>query len=446
MNRMEEYEAMTWALEMVPASDPVGKALRRQRRRSRIRRSISSLAAVLCIFVGLINTSESVSAACRELPLLREVVETLTFNPSLRLAIENEFIQMVGQEQSLDGVTGRVEYLIVDQKQVNIFYTLTAQDGQLLDATPELLDLEGNRIRAGIMSYGAPEEADGIRKIVVDFVEENVPDQLRLQLKVRAVGGHTVETPLTSVEDEWDITEPEVLTELCFDLQFDPQYTAQGRTVDIHQTIELDGQSVTVTDMEIYPTHLRINVQEAESNTAWLKSLRFYLELENGTQMQTISDGISATGSTAAPSMVSYRAESPYFYEADCLRLIITGADFLDKDREMVKIDLKAGTCDFLPEGVSLHEVRQTAKGTTLTFWMAQTEESHVQLLSGVYYSPEGTEYFCGHMSSTVADENGFDDETYYLDDYTESEVMVKLTYSRFWTPETPLIVKLTEG
>lgn len=445
MNRLEEYASLLAQMEAVPVSDPVGNAVRRQRRRSRFYRSMCSLAAVLCVFVGLINLSPAVSAACRELPLLKELVEALTFNPSLRLAVENEYIQMVGQEQSIDGVTGRVEYLIVDQKQINLFYTLTAQDGQLLDATPELLDLDGNRIKAGIMSYGAPGEADGIRKIVVDFVDETVPDQLRLQLKVRAVGSHSVEAPVVSVEDEWDITEPEILTVLSFDLQFDPKFTAQGRTVNVNQTIELDGQSITVTDMDIYPTHLRINIQEAEDNTAWLKSLRFYLELENGTQIQTISDGISATGSTTTPSMVSYRAESPFFYEADCLRLVITGADFLDKDRETVRIDLETGDCDFLPQGISLHEVKQTAKGTTLTFWMPQTEESHVQLLSGVYYGPDGTEYYCGRMSSTVAMGNGFDDETYYLDDYTQSEVVVKLNYSRFWTPDTPLVVELTE-
>lgn len=446
MNRMEEYASLLAQMEVVPASEPVGKALRRNRRRHHVQRALSGVAAMLCVFIGIINLSPAVSAGCRELPLLKELVEVLTFNPSLRLAIENEYIQMVGQEQSRDGVTGRVEYLIVDQKQINIFYTLTAQDGQLLDATPELLDRDGNRVKAGIMSYGAPKEEDGIRKIVVDFVEENVPDQLRLQLKVRAIGSHAVEAPVASVEDEWDITEPEILTELEFELQFDPQYTAQGRTVNIQQTIELDGQSITVTDMDIYPTHLRINIQEAEDNTAWLKNLRFYLELENGTQMQIVSNGISATGSTTTPSMVSYRAESPFFYEADCLRLVITGADFLDKDRETVKINLKTGECDFLPQGITLHEVKQTAKGTNLTFWMPQTEESHAQLLSGVYYGPDGTEYFCGHMSSTVATENGFDDETYYLDDYTQSEVMVKLTYSRFWTPDTPLVVELTEG
>lgn len=446
MNRMQEYEEMMRNLEAVPASDPVKKALRRRNRRNSIRRSISCLAVVFGIFVGMINFSPSVSAACRELPLLKEMVEALTFSPSLRLAIENEYIQMVGQEQTADGVVCRVEYLIVDQKQVNFFYTLTSQDGTLLDATPEVFNADGSRLQGTILSYGAPAEADGIRQIVLDFVDEMVPDQLRLNFKVRAVEEHTVTAPADALqESEWDITEPEVLVELSFDLQFDPQYTEQGRTVAVNQKVELDGQTITVTDMEIYPTHLRINVREEEENTAWLKNLRFYLEMENGTKVQTFSDGITATGSTKTPSMVSYRAESTYFYDADCLWLVITGADFLEKDKDIVHIDLNTMESDQLPQGVILHEVQQTASGTKVTFWIPETEESHAQLLSGVYYGPDGEEYYCGHMSSTVANENGYQDETYYLDDYLQSEVLVKLTYSDFWTPEHPVSITLTE-
>lgn len=446
MNRMQEYEEMMQNLETVPASDPVQKALRRRSRRRSIGRSISCLAVVFGIFVGIINCSPSVSAACRELPLLKELVEALTFSPSLRLAIENEYIQMVGQEQTDNGVVCRVEYLIVDQKQVNIFYTLTSQDGTLLDATPEVFNPDGSHLRSSILSFGAPKEKDGIRQIVLDFVDETVPDQLRLSFQVRAVGDHTATAPVdTPEESEWDISAPDVLAELSFDLEFDPNYTQKGRTVAVNQQVELDGQSITVTDMEIYPTHLRLNVQEAEENTAWLKNLRFYLELENGTKVQTVSDGITATGSTTTPSMVSYRAESTYFYDADCLRLVITGADFLEKDKEVVHMDLVTMETDPLPQGVVLHEVQQTSSGTKVTFFIADTEESHAQLLSGVYYGPDGEEYYCGHMSSTVASENGYRNETYYLDDYLQSEVLVKLTYSSFWTPEHPVSITLTE-
>ena len=161
MNRMEEYEAMLSQLEQIPQSDPVARAVaRRARNKNRIVRPILSAAAVFCLFVGMINLSPTVSAACREIPLLKELVELLTFNPSLRIAIENDYVQMVTQEQTKDGIAGRVEYLIVDQKQVNIFYTLTSEDYDCLDATPEVRGADGEAPQV-VASYGGlPEEAD----------------------------------------------------------------------------------------------------------------------------------------------------------------------------------------------------------------------------------------------------------------------------------------------
>ena len=169
MNRMEEYEAMMARMETVPASDPVGKARARLRRRQWALRPLAAVAAAFGIFVGLLNLSPTVSAACRTLPLLRELVELLTFNPSLRIAIEHDYVQMVGMEQTKDGVEARVEYLIVDQKQVNIFYTLSSQTGGALDATPELCYEDGTYVSACVSGGGLYENGE-LRQITVDFM------------------------------------------------------------------------------------------------------------------------------------------------------------------------------------------------------------------------------------------------------------------------------------
>ena len=343
MNRMEEYEAMVTQLETVPISDPVAKAKKRWRRSRAVRRSVAGLAAAFGVFVGMINLSPAVSAACRELPFLKEVVALLTFNPSLRMAIEHDYVQMVGQEQTKDAVTGRVEYLIVDQKQVNVFFTLTSETYDWLDATPEITGMNGEHFQTAMSYGGLPEEADALRQLTIDFVEENVPDELKLMLRVRNVESRygVAEAPTAQVGENWpEENTPEILTELTFDLKFDPQYTAQGRTEVLNRTVEVGGQKITITDMEVYPTHIRINIQEDERNSAWINSLRFYLELEDGNRIEKISNGISATGSATTPSMVSYRAESSYFYDADCIRLCITGADLLDKEREKIYVNL----------------------------------------------------------------------------------------------------------
>lgn len=458
MNRMEEYEALMARLEEVPQTDPVAHALERQKRERtrsrRIWRPLATVAAVFCVFVGMINLSPTVSAVCREIPFLEELVEMLTFNPSLRIAIEHDYVQMMEQEQTKDGVTARVEYLIVDQKQVNVFYTLSSEIYTALDATPDVFGADGQGLPVGISYGGIVEDQEELRQITIDFVEEDVPDYMKLTLKLVDHGSYVKEEPLTQVgeEDLPQHDEPEFFTELSFDLHFDPKFTAQGKTVDLNKTVELDGQKITVTDMEVYPTHIRINVEEDASNTAWLTSLRFYLELEDGNRIETISNGIFATGSTDSPSMVSYRAESSYFYEAECIRLCITSADFLDKEREEVHIDLKTLESDPLPQGVKLWSAVERKSGMELTFLVEETGVNHVQVLSSTYYDMEGNEYHCGSWGTGMSyyDEAseeqypGWGYETYYLEDFYEKEGIFKVHYTHFWIPDEPVIVELT--
>jgi len=450
MNRMEEYKRVLEDLERVPESDPVGNARRRHRKVRSLYRPLVAAAAVFLVFFGMINLSPTVSATFQNVPVLKELVQILTFNPSLRLAVEHDYVQIMDLQQQDQDITARIEYLIVDQKQINIFFRLSSDTHESLSATPEILTADGHYLLAGVSYGGVFEEQDELRQITVDFVEDTVPEQLRLKLDVYANAAMFAEAPVES-EDLWDIPEERNgLATFDFLLKFDPLFTAQGRIVDVNQKIEIDGQQITVTDMEIYPTHIRINVKEAETNSAWLTSLRFYLELDDGRRIEKVSNGISATGSTDTPSMVSYRAESSFFYHADSIRLIVTGADFLNKAEEKLHVNLKELTCDPLPEHVSLHSVKKGNGSTLLTFLIKEDGLDHVQLLSHSYWSPSGTEYHINRYTSTMLyDEDtgeqleGYQEEGYYLDGYLQDEVWVKLNYSSVWTPQSPVVVEL---
>lgn len=456
MNRMDEYKAMLEELEPIPNSNSVQKAFRRRNRKKAVVRTMGSLAAVLCLFVGSINLSPSVAAACKEIPFLAELTELLTFHPSLQEAVENDYIQLVGQEQTQNDITARIEHLIVDQKQVTIFYRLHSEVYHVLSATPDVLSVDGEPVRASISSGGLYEEDNELRDITIDFMEEDVPDTLNLTLSIHDNGIYETgiyETEPTSYagQMEEELARPKPIAEMTFRLGFDPNFTEQGRTVTLDQNVVLDGQTITVTDMEIYPSHIRINIEEAEENTAWLKSLRFYLETEDGRRVEKISNGISATGTLDNPSMTSYRAESTYFYDADAIRLVITGADFLDKDKELVHINLKTLEHDELPEGVEIASAKKTSKGWILEMKIRATEENHTQLFSSLYTDLVGTEYDIHRYSCTMEwydEETGesnpdWETETYFLDGFEEDEVMMKLLYSRTWNPETPVVVAL---
>ena len=140
MSRNEEYAALLAELEQTPAEleTTVDRALRRERAAGKKRRafgiSAAGLAACFGAFILLVNLSMPFARACGNIPVLRELAKAVSWSPSLSAAVENEYVQPIGQSQTVNGITATIEYVIVDQKQLNIFFTLNADDYDNLNA------------------------------------------------------------------------------------------------------------------------------------------------------------------------------------------------------------------------------------------------------------------------------------------------------------------------
>lgn len=178
MTRNEEYQALLQELETTPAAldGAVERALRRRKRDRRLRLfgvPAGSLAACFAAFVLLVNLFPPFARACGSVPVLRELAQAVAWSPSLSAAVENDYVQPIGQSQTVNGVTATVEYVIVDRKQLNIFYTL--------DYAPDLGPMWADcRITPGDGSAG---DAGGGRRspgelveIKRDFVDGTCPD------------------------------------------------------------------------------------------------------------------------------------------------------------------------------------------------------------------------------------------------------------------------------
>ena len=125
MNRMEEYQALRATAEQPAAGleDTLTRARKRlRRRRAMVLRPLTGLAACFAVFVVLVNFCAPVAYACSKVPGLRELAEAVTFSRSLTDAVNNEYVQPIDLKQTKNGITASVEYLIVDQKQVNVFF------------------------------------------------------------------------------------------------------------------------------------------------------------------------------------------------------------------------------------------------------------------------------------------------------------------------------------
>ena len=313
MNRMDEYTALLAELEQTPEAlnDTVSKALDRknalQKKRRILRTSLGGFAACFAAFVLLVNLSMPFARACGRIPVLSALAKAVSWSPSLSAAVENDYVQPMELSQFQNGITARVEYLIVDRKQVDVFFSIASDEYQHLDLDHPKLTVPGEQggYSTALSSYGV--ENGDLIDFQINFVDRDVPDHLTMTFGVydekdqydesgapipeQAFGDYGDELLSDSQKEKH-----EILATFTFELEFDPTYTAKGTVINVGETFLLDGQSVTLTEAEIYPTHLRLNFDYDPANTAWLTELNFYLENERGGRCNGIVNGISATG------------------------------------------------------------------------------------------------------------------------------------------------------
>ena len=162
MNRMDEYTALLAELEQTPEEldHTVNKALNRKNALRKKRRFFSTalggLAACFAAFVLLVNLSTPFARACGRIPLLADLAKAVSWSPSLSAAVENDYVQPLRLSQSQNGITARVEYLIVDRKQVDVFFSIRSDDHAHLDLDHPTLTVPGTQegYASSFSSYG----------------------------------------------------------------------------------------------------------------------------------------------------------------------------------------------------------------------------------------------------------------------------------------------------
>lgn len=453
MNRMDEYQALMAELDRnVPALETtLNRANQRKRKRNkRILRPAAGLAACFAVFVLLVNFCAPVAYACSLIPGLKELAAAVTFSRSLTDAVDNEYVQTMELSQTENDITAEIAYLIVDQKQVNVFYRLDSEVYAELAADPDVDSVDGENLPCSVGSndFGLPNGE--LQSVTIDFVEEDVPGSLKLKLQVYS---NSITTPLEAPAAEerdiyFDIPDgPDYLAEFEFVLEFDPKFTAAGKIFPVNQTVILEGQEITITDIEVYPSHMRVDIAESSENTAWLRRLDFYIETDWGMKFTPVSNGITATGSGDSESMVSYRADSTYFYEAEHLKLVITGAKWLRKDMQTTYLNLVTGETGELPEGATFVSAEKEGSDWVVTFHGALSEDQPMyQHFGSSFYDAEGKQYEINMWSHRYGEPSDEGNITYFVDqfplkNYPYDEVWLSPAYSHEWTADDLIVV-----
>ncbi|MGI6028276.1 MAG: DUF4179 domain-containing protein [Candidatus Heteroscillospira sp.] len=440
-NRNDEMRSLLSELEQTPPELEYtltrAKAKMRSRKIRRFLTPVGSLCALALSFVLLVNVSPTFASACSGIPLVGKLAEAVDFSPSLTAAIENEFIQRVDEEQTDNGVTCRVLGVIVDRKQLNIFFTLQSRDGTDFGSDMEILAPDGSYLEG--ISHGGAWRGDenGIYKKTVDFFDENMPGELIFRVMAMEDG----ENQRASFD---------------FQLKFDPYFTSKGEVLPVNESFELEGNRFTVTDIELYPTQMRINIASDGENSAYLEGLDYTVTDEQGNVYKPVKNGISAVGDPEG-GLGAFVLDSPYFYGSSSLKLSITGAEWLDKDYERTYVDLKNQTAENLPYDTEFLYVRRSGSGWNVAFKVlsrgGDDDYNFHQVFSSRYYDAGGNEYFTGGNSCTIGwedpvtgeqhDEERYFTEELFLTDFPGTEVWLEPGYTSKTELSAPVEIQL---
>ena len=433
MNRMQEYRALLSALEQ--EAPQMTRSLLRARQRRRRQRWIRPAAAAAGVWIGfvlLVNWSVPVAQACARVPVLRELAQAVQFSRALSQAVQHDYAQQIALEKTQEAVTARVEYVIVDQKQVNIFYRVTGGTDQAVWSSASVQDAQ--QLPKTIVGGTTHGDSGALERVTVDYMDADVPDQIRLTIDVYAR-----ENPEKAPQAAQRITQFE------FDLAFDPAFTAQGTIVPVHETLTLDGQRFTVESLAIYPTHMRVTLLEDAHNTAYLVGLSFHVLADE--QRLDPAGTVTAVGGENTQSMLTYWCDSPYFDSAQHLQLVVTGAQLLDREQPWVQVDLANGRMEQAPEGMSLTRVEKTQDGWIVTVQApGPADGTQEMLINRQYRDAQGVVYQMDQWSvggSASAPHQIV--QTCFLTDYDQDLVWLCPRVSRFFAAPQPIVLEIPQ-
>ncbi len=376
MDRNEEYTMLSTELTELPdALSTSEQRVMARLKREKIRRLTTTLSGAVMsvlIFILVVNVFPTAAYALGKIPFIAPLAKAVAFSPSLKAAVENKYVQPVELEQTVNGITCRIEYLITDPTQVNVFYTLTSADPMIADVEMIFED-DATEPRLTGTTNRMNELDDGLRGITLKLFNRFLPKKFKLKVSVYESSDsfNTAEHAETIQQAGFPVRDYKA--EFVFDMDIDSRFISKSEIIMVHAPFEIDGQTIYLDRADIYPTHMRIRLSAAEENTAWLTGMRFYAENEKGERFEATGD---TTNASKSPMIEWCALESSYFANSKTLTLYITGADWINKKNNLVKLDLVNVKSENIPEGVQFTSAERKGDDWHLTF-TAKTEKAY---------------------------------------------------------------------
>lgn len=341
MNRNHEYDTLLRQLEQTPPEleHTVQRAKSRAKKRHlRWLALPAAAAAVFAAFVVMVNTSVSFAYAMADIPVLGDLmafVEYSRYMADIRSAVKNDHAKVIGQQQTVDGLTVTVEYAIVDPWQIDLFVRTENENENLPYTRLELSASQSDD------SFSFREDENGwLRRYVLNFYDGDIPRDLSLQFQA---------WPAELVNED-SVEEPIVFD---FNIAIEEKSISPVRTVEIGQWITNGDQRIWLDRLEITRSQTWLVMDGAPENSAWLSATQIWVRDENGdSTAPTFERGTDESG-----EYIVSLGKNLWNFDSDQLQLNFKYLLWESKDTTEVVIDTVSKTAVGLPDWLTLEDI-----------------------------------------------------------------------------------------
>ena len=300
-----------------------GKRARNKRRKWKPWMYTGIAAAILFVgFVYLVNASPAFAAYVSKVPGLEGFVDIINADKSIKSAVENDYMEPIGISQEKDGIKVTLDAAIKDESGMVLFYTIEAlrdiQGGSfelkdLADGKGESL-LEGAAYSVGGPVHNLKKGEKLSRTLDFNFIDFTKVKQYNLKLH---------------------------LYEQEFNFSFTLQKNAKKEVYDINRTVLVDGQSITVKAVTLYPLRADVHIEvDVERNSKVLYSFEDLRLVDGRGKIWGSAVGLIASGNNEDKHLY---LQSSYFDRPEELYLEFNRIQAMDKGRAKIVIDTETG-------------------------------------------------------------------------------------------------------
>ena len=435
----------------------------------RVQKAAAVAVCTVLLFTGAVNLSPAFAQAAAKVPIMRELVLAVAFDPSMKAAIEHNYVQLIKQTVEDNGYQIDVEYLVADPRNLTVYYKMAEITNQNTEGHENyqfdfnLLAADGSELKCGA-TWDYPlseEEKQALNEVKFHFTgEDTLPDQVIVQL--------IVEKPLPFSDEEqkkieagrelsgtanaiahFEEPQPEYEKVACMKipLAIDQNSLFNVRTIELNRTVKLEGQNIIFDKVEIYPTQVRILWHPDEHNTHLIDGMKIALQSREHGRWEGISNGVSGIGMLGEPQQIWL--ESSWFdYETE-YQLAIERYALIPKAQQTVTYDYDANTFTNLPDYARLVEAVPCDTGLFMQFEFKSTDEVvHGEVLrhESVTQSGSGTGHVIfGGMNNEEDEKDGiyWFYNQFIVTGYEDGPIRFEVTWAPPKVLDEPVIVPL---